>query len=166
MKITYTVVYVSPNLIYQIFMNGYKFFTWKSGALTCFTNHSRAHARPRLPQDTSRLPQDTKWAAPRNWDGLVTVQSTLGVRHRVEMYPLTVWICLLCAKLKQQELSHNSHFYRCDSSLAMDHTHITKVAQARQRLEMWMCTLLFDMSEAGKTTTMMTRQQQDDDDNE
>ena len=37
----------------------------------------------------------------------------------------------------------------------MDHTHIAKVVQARQRLEMWMCTLLFNMSEAGDGTDII-----------
>jgi hypothetical protein len=31
----------------------------------------------------------------------------------------------------------------------MDENHVAKVAQARQRVETWSCTLLFDMSEAG-----------------
>jgi hypothetical protein len=37
----------------------------------------------------------------------------------------------------------------------MDETHVAKVVQARQRVETWSSTLLFDMSEAGNGSNII-----------
>ena len=139
-------------------MNVYKFSMWKSGGFDLF--HKPLPSPCPTTIATRYITIATRYEMGRakklRWIDHCIIQSTLGVRHSRNV-PAHSKNFLLCTKLKQQELSHNSHFHWCDSSLAMDHTHIAKVAQARQRLKTWMFTLLFDMSEAGKTTMMMTR---------
>ena len=65
--------------------------------------------------------------------------------------------------LRQSTRNVNSDFFCCAKTKAigsqfsqtMDAIHIAKVLRARDRVERWPCTLLFDMSEAGDETNVV-----------
>jgi hypothetical protein len=54
---------------------------------------------------------------------------------------------------QQKQSIHNSHFW---VTKTMDANRIANVVQARDRVERWPCTFLFDMSEAGDGTNVVS----------